>query len=456
MGSDESGESFRQAYNIEEELQTGRCFSPCLATEDYTLFQNTNSVKNASSELGAVSSSGDLKRRLEEVGLKDIDIESCQVSHSTKQEFSQLLVNYHDVFSKHSLDCGEAKGFTHRIRLVDERPFRLPYRRVPPAHYQKLRQVLTEMEEQGIIRKSVSEYASPLYNGFNIWLLQYSHVRGGQKVHSVLLHHWAFTNIIVCRRGCVIVRPRFMRMMLSIFGDLNFSSLLCYLDDLLVFASSESEALERLEVVFQRLRQHNLKLSQKKCHFLRTSVRFLGHIISGSGVAVDPEKVSAISGMSIADLMEDDGITPSAKRIKSFLGMIFYYQHFLPNCSAIAKPLFALTAGQKRRNTKKQLVKAGTFRKLKPADWTPECVQAFEDLKEKLLHCAVLVHPDFFQASDSLHRRFPRRVRSCALANTTWRVQSEADRLRQQNPQCFTEKIPSSSLGVPSTEMECL
>ncbi len=41
-------------------------------------------------------------------------------------------------------------------------PFRLPYRRIPPAHYQKLRIALTEMEEQGIIRKSVSEYASPL------------------------------------------------------------------------------------------------------------------------------------------------------------------------------------------------------------------------------------------------------------------------------------------------------
>lgn len=43
-----------------------------------------------------------------------------------------------------------------------------------------------------------------------------------------------------------------MRMMLSIFGDLNFSSLLCYLDDLLVFAQSERQALDRLELVFQR------------------------------------------------------------------------------------------------------------------------------------------------------------------------------------------------------------
>ena len=55
----------------------------------------------------------------------------------------------------------------------------------------------------------------------------------------------------------------FMQMMLSIFGDLNFSSLRCYLDELLVVAPSEDEALRRLKVVFSRLRANNLKLAQK-------------------------------------------------------------------------------------------------------------------------------------------------------------------------------------------------
>lgn len=45
----------------------------------------------------------------------------------------------------------------------------------------------------------------------------------------------------------------FIIMMLSIFRDLNFSSLLCYLDDLLLIAATEEEALRRLKVVFQRL-----------------------------------------------------------------------------------------------------------------------------------------------------------------------------------------------------------
>ncbi len=62
----------------------------------------------------------------------------------------------------HPLDCGKAEGFVHRICLTDDCPFHMPYRRGPPAHYQQLCQVFTDMEEMGIIRKSISEYASPL------------------------------------------------------------------------------------------------------------------------------------------------------------------------------------------------------------------------------------------------------------------------------------------------------
>ena len=93
----------------------------------------------------------------------------------------------------------------------------------------------------------------------------------------------------------------FMRMMLSIFGDQNFLSLLCYLDDVLVFAPTEDLALERLEMVFARLQEHNLKLAPKKCHFLQKSVRFLGHIVSGEGIATDPEKVRSITALSEED-----------------------------------------------------------------------------------------------------------------------------------------------------------
>lgn len=416
--------------------------SPCVAVEDFEVFQGTcRPQKSVQEEEKDDAHLTDLKQRLKQVGLSEIDIDLCHVGQGGKEKLVKMLEKYNDIFSKHAHDCGKAEGFVHRIRLTDERPFRLPYRRVPPAHYQKLRQVLSEMEEQEIIRRSVSEYASPLvlvwkkdgslrictdFRWLNARTLKDAHplphqsdclaALGGNTYFSTMDLTSGFYNIPMAEedkkytafttpmglfeynrmpQGLCNSPASFMRMMLSIFGDLNFSSLLCYLDDLLVFARTEEEALERLETVFQRLRIHNLKLSPKKCHLMRSSVKFLGHIIDGNGVAVDPAKVEVIAKMTKAELMEDDGCTPSVKRIKSFLGMIFYYQHFIPSCSSMAKPLFALTAGQKRRGRVKTGTNAGVYRKLKPSDWTDECDAALSNLKEKLLNCVVLTHPDF-------------------------------------------------------------
>lgn len=148
--------------------------------------------------------------------------------------------------------------------------------------------------------------------------------------------------------------------------------------------------------MFSRLRANNLKLAQKKCHFLRKSVRFLGHVVDSSGVSVDQEKVEVIVSFKREDLMNADGSTPSQRKVKSFLGMVLYYQHFIPSCSSIAKPLFSLTAGQKRKvKGAGGRKRAGTFRQLTPMDWTPACDKAFEDLKGALLNSVVLAHPDF-------------------------------------------------------------
>lgn len=78
------------------------------------------------------------------------------------------------------------------------------------------------------------------------------------------------------------------------------------------------------------------------------------------------------------------------KKIRSFLGMVNYYQHFIPNYSAIAKPLFNLLKGQKARvENLRKLDHVHQNRKLKPSKWTQVQDQAVEKLK------VVLAHPDF-------------------------------------------------------------
>ncbi|KAL1248014.1 hypothetical protein QQF64_023390 [Cirrhinus molitorella] len=97
--------------------------------------------------------------------------------------------------------------------------------------------------------------------------------------------------------------------------------------------------------------------------------------------------------MTERDLMMEDGVTPSQKRIKSFLGMVMFYQRFIQNCSSIAKPFFTLTAapkGQKNHRTK-----LSAFRKLSPSDWKKEQQDSFKQLKSALLESVVLAHPDF-------------------------------------------------------------
>lgn len=76
---------------------------------------------------------------------------------------------------------------------------------------------------------------------------------------------------------------------------MDFSSLLCYLDDLLVFASSEEEALKGLEIVFSCLGTSNLKLVH--------AVWFLGHVLDAGGVSVDQDKGRVMASFQKADLM---------------------------------------------------------------------------------------------------------------------------------------------------------
>ncbi|KAG1933867.1 interleukin-1 receptor accessory protein-like 1-A [Pimephales promelas] len=426
---------------------------PCIALEDFDhaaekrIFQNV-AIHSGSScgSLSAKSSVSGVRQvndfHLDGLGLKDLNVNDCEVSPFWRDKLVDLIKKYESVFSRHSLDCGEAKGFCHRIRLIDDRPFRLPYRRLSPAHYHKLREMLDEMEQKEIIRKSSSEFASPLvlvwkkngdlrlctdFRWLNARTVKDAHplphqadvlaALGGNGMFSTMdltsgyynipLHEedkkfTAFSSPLGLHeynrlpQGLCNSPATFMRMMMTIFGDQNFLSLLCYLDDLLVFGKTEEESLQRLEMVFQRLKDHNLKLSPSKCIFLRRSVKFLGHIISQEGVASDPTKVDAIVNVSEKDLMEADGVTPSVGKIRSFMGMVVYYQHFIENCSMIARPLFQLMSGQKKPRKAKGLGKrSGAVRKLTPADWTEECIGAFENLKAALVKKVLLAHPDF-------------------------------------------------------------
>lgn len=60
------------------------------------------------------------------------------------------------------MDHTHTHTMQHEIPLVDSKAFRLPYRKIPPSQWQEMRELVTEMEEAGVIRPSKSPYASPV------------------------------------------------------------------------------------------------------------------------------------------------------------------------------------------------------------------------------------------------------------------------------------------------------
>lgn len=117
---------------------------PCIALEDFDqvpeqrVFQNV--AMSSGSSCGSLSAKSSVsgvgqfsESRLDELGLKDLNVNDCEVMPFWRNKLIDLIKKY-EFFSRHSLDCGEAKGFCHRIPLTDDRPFRLPYRRLSLTH----------------------------------------------------------------------------------------------------------------------------------------------------------------------------------------------------------------------------------------------------------------------------------------------------------------------------------
>ena len=97
----------------------------------------------------------------------------------------------------------------------------------------------------------------------------------------------------------------FQNLMDLVFAGLSYEVVLVYLDDVSVFGRNFEDYLKRLELVCQRLSENGLKIKRSKCNFFQKRVSFLVHIISESGVEVDPEKVRAVEKMKEPSSLKD-------------------------------------------------------------------------------------------------------------------------------------------------------
>ncbi|KAJ9504903.1 hypothetical protein QJQ45_003522 [Haematococcus lacustris] len=163
----------------------------------------------------------------------------------------------------------------------------------------------------------------------------------------------------------------FQRVMNNAFADVINDCALVYIDDILIMSKSVPDHFNHLRRVLELLRKHQFQAKLSKCEFLKTALKFLGHIVSDQGIAVDPDKVKSITSWPVPR---------SLTAMQQFLGAANFVRKFVHNFSALAAPLTDLTG------------KAGI--EFSWHKWPDDKLQAFDALKHAISKVPLLKIPD--------------------------------------------------------------
>ena len=158
----------------------------------------------------------------------------------------------------------------------------------------------------------------------------------------------------------------FMDLMNRVFHAYLDKFVIVFIDDILIYSRSAAEHEDHLRIVLETLRREKLYAKFSKCEFWLDRVSFLGHVVSASGITMDPAKVEAITKWPRPTTVAE---------VRSFLGLAGYYRRFVEGFSSLALPLTKLT------------------RKGLKFDWTDEQEQSFEALKQRLVSAPILTLP---------------------------------------------------------------
>ena len=335
-----------------------------------------------------------------------------QVQPEERQQLTEFLVEYRDRFVLEGDRLGQVTVEEHHINTGDNPPVNSAPYRVSAFERKAIEEQVQSMLDQGIIEPIISEWASPVVivckrdNSLR-FCVDYRKVNkitkadryplprlddaldvlGKNDLYSTLDACSAYWQIrmapdsvekttFICHLGTFCFRympfglksaPSTMsRVMAKIFKGENGKNCIIYLDDCICMSKGFEQHMVNLRVLFDRMRQYDLKLKPTKCFFAQ-KVSFLGHMISEEGIVPDPERTKSIEYFK----------TPkNVKEVRGFLGFCGFYRRFIKNFSSIARPLNEL------------------LKKNVPFKWGQPQKSAFHTLKEKVLSPPILCHYD--------------------------------------------------------------
>ena len=347
--------------------------------------------------------------------LRELYDTTCQkenLAPRVQQSFRELLVKHANLFATSDADLGRTSLVTHDIDTGDAAPIRQPPRRVPFMMQPELDKEMSRMLEQGVVEPGQSPWASPVVlvrkkDGSIRFCVDYRRLNAvtrfdayplpridetieslsGAKFFTTLdmiSGYWQvglteearLKSAFTVRGGLYLwnVMPfglcnapsTFERLMETVLQGLQWKSCLVYLDDVVIFGRSEDELIARMDEVFTRLGRAGLKLKPRKCKFFARETEYLGHVVSEAGVAVSPDKITAITEWPVPT---------SITEVRSFLGTASYYRRFVQDFATVAAPLHRLTDHGAKWS------------------WEAQHQEAFERLKQALATTPVLKYP---------------------------------------------------------------
>nr|CAB3504899.1 unnamed protein product [Digitaria exilis] len=314
------------------------------------------------------------------VPLRSSDVSQlCSITEKTVADVP-VVCEYPDVFPDDLPGLPPDRDIEFEINLepgtapIAQRPYRMSV-----DELEELKKQLHELKEKGYIRPSASPWASPVlfvkkkdgsmrmcidYRALNAVTIKNKYplpridelldqlkrakffskidLRSGfyqMKIRPCDIPKTAFVTrygqfeFTVVSFGLTNAPPYFMNMMNKVFMDELDCFVVVFIDDILIYSETAEDHEKHLGIVLEKLRQNQLYAKFSKCEFWLEKVAFLGHVLSAEGVAVDPEKVTAVS-----EWQQPKNVT----EIRSFLGLAGYYRRFIENFSRIAKPMTEL------------------------------------------------------------------------------------------------------------------
>ncbi|WVZ76109.1 hypothetical protein U9M48_024111 [Paspalum notatum var. saurae] len=314
---------------------------------------------------------------------------------ATALENIRVVSEFLDVFPDSLPGMPPERDIEFSIELVPRTaPIYKKTYRISGVELLEVKKQIDELLEKGFIRKSTSPWASPVlltekkdgtlrmcvdYRGLNAVTVKNKYplpriedlfdqlkgacvfskidlrsgyhqlrIRPSDIPKTAFISRYGLYEYTVMSFGLTNAPAFFMYMMNSVFMEYLDKFVVIFIDDILIYSKTEEEHEEHLRLVLQKLREYKLYAKFSKCDFWIEEVKFLGHVISNGGIAVDQGKVSEVQNWKIPE----DGFFK------------------------IAKPMTTLL----EKNIKFQ--------------WTSACQKAFEELKKRLTTAPVLTFPD--------------------------------------------------------------